>query len=793
MIAFAQAWRSLLRRRLFTITTLATLALGIAVTTTVFSVVHGVLLRPLPFPDAGQLVAVYEASPGRRERVSLVAPVRLEDWNRMSTRFEAISGSYRETVTDTSGAEPERLDGRRVMPRFFDVFGMPPLAGRTFVPDEERYGGRTAVVISEGFWARRFGRNAAAIGARLLVGGTGYTIVGVMPRQFTSAAIDVWMPAQLAPAFQQFRAERFIGGVGRLKRGVTLADGAADLARVQAELGVLYPRTDKDWSVDVRDLKEVGVGEYRRAMLMVFGAVGVLFAIAIANVAGLMLVQLQRRASELAIRAAIGASRRQVIAAVMREAAIVAALGAAAGGALAWWLTRAASTAFPSVPRMAEVSVDLRALAFAAGSGVAAAVMFGLLPALAATRATLPALLSFTGRGGSTGRHRLQAGIVVAQLALGVVLAGTAGLLVRSYGALSGVDVGFDASNVLTFHAGAAWSEDRMRVRQFQQRLITELQRMPGVRAAGYVNFLPGTGATLRSQVSVAGLSGDEPNGVLTVGSRTVTGGYLRALSIPLVAGEWCADVPEPPPAPLRALVNRQFVARFAAGQNVIGRELTFTQFKTRLLIAGIVGDVREDRPSAAAVPYVYACLPLGSWPDPEYVVHATGDPRLLIGSIRQIVKTLDPARPVFGVKLLSDVMEVALDQPRHNASLLTTFAAAALVLASLGLYGLLSLLVAERRRELGVRKALGASPRDLVTVVVFGAGRLVAGGVATGCALLLGAGFLLRTLLFGVAPYDLRALGWSVAALGFVSLVAMIVPARQAARVSAMEAMKNG
>ena len=793
MTSFAQAWRALLRRRLFTLTTVATLALGIAVTTTVFSIVHGVMVRPLPFPDGDQLVALYEASPGRRERTSLIAPGRLEDWNRMSSRFEVISGSYRESVTDTSGAEPERLDGRRVAPRFFDVFRMPPLAGRTFVADEERFGGRTAVVISEGLWSRRFNRSPAAIGARLIVGGTGYTIVGVMPRTFTSAAIDVWMPAQFPPQMLQYREARFLSGVGRLKPGATLAEGTADLARVQSELGVQFPRTDQNWSVDVNDLKEVGVGEYRRAMFMVFGAVALLFAIAIANVAGLMLVQLHRRASELAIRAAIGASRGQVIGAVMREAALVAALGVVAGAALAWWLTRAAAAAFASIPRMAEVAVDLRALAFAAGSGAAAAAIFGLLPALAATRGRLPALLSSSGRGGSTGRHRLQAGIVVAQLALGVVLAGTAGLLVRSYGALSGVDGGFDATNVLTFHVGAAWDEDRVRVRQFQTRLIEELQRMPGVRAAGYANFLPGSGATLRSQVTVAGISGGEPNGMLTVGSRTVTGGYLRALSVPLAAGERCSDTPEGPPAPLRALVNRRFVERFAAGQNLIGRELTFTEFNTRFLIAGIVGDVLEDRPSTPPVPYVYTCLPLGAWPDPEYVVRASGDPRLLLGSIRQLVKSLDPARPIFGAKLLTEVMETTLDQPRQNASLLVSFAAAALVLAALGLYGLLSLLVAERRRELGVRMALGASPRDLVKVIVVGAGRLVAGGVAIGGALLLAAGFLLRTLLFGVTPYDPQALAWSIGALAIAALAAMILPARQAAGVSAMEAMKHG
>src|SRR5258705_2730199 len=221
MTSFAQAWRALLRRPTFTLTTILTLAAGIAITTTMFSIVNGVLLRPLPYPDGGQLVSVYEASPGHRERARLIAPVRLEDWNRLNRTFAAISGSYAENVTDTSGAEPERLDGRRVMPRYFDVFGMAPAAGRTFVADEERYGGSTTAVISDGLWARRFGRRPAAVGARLIVGGTGYTIVGVMPRAFTAAALHVWVPAQLAPGLMRVREARFIGGVGRMKPGVT--------------------------------------------------------------------------------------------------------------------------------------------------------------------------------------------------------------------------------------------------------------------------------------------------------------------------------------------------------------------------------------------------------------------------------------------------------------------------------------------------------------------------------------------------------------------------------------------
>jgi predicted permease len=793
MSSLTQAWRALVRRRTFTLTTVLTLAVGIGLTTATYSIVNGVLLRSLPFPDAVQLVAVSEASPGRRERASLVAPARLIDWDRRNRTFAALSGSYAESVTDTSGAEPERLEGRRVLPRYFDVFGMAPLAGRTFDADEERFGGSHAVVIGEAFWARRFGRSPAAIGSRLIIGGTAFTIVGVMPASFTTAATDVWVPAQLSPDLMLVREARFVSGVGRINSGITLEAARQDLARVQAALGVEYPRTDKDWSVDVRALKDVRVGEYRRPLFLVFAAVGLLFAIAVANVAGLVLVQLHRRAAEFAIRAAIGASRLQVIGAVMREIGILAVAGATGGAMLAWLLTRLSVVAFASIPRMADVTLDLRALAFVAGASVVAAAAFGLLPAIAATRTRVSDLLAGAGRGASSGRHRLQSAIVIAQLALGVVLAGSAGLLLRSYSALADADSGFRADGVLTFHVGAAWDEDRTRVAQIQERLLEELHRVPGVRAAGYANFLPASRGTLRSQVTVPGLSGTEAAGVLTVGQRTVTAGYMQALSIPLLAGEWCPDLRAGGAGPARVMVNRQFVDRFAAGQNIVGRNLQFTQFRSApLLIAGVVGDVLEDGPATPAVPYVYTCLRLGSWPDPEYVVRADGDPRQLVAAIRSIVKSIDPMRPVFGVKALADVGDAALDQPRLNARLIGGFAAAALVLAALGLYGLLTLLVTQRRRELGVRTALGASPLDLVEFVVAGAGRLVATGIGAGVMLLLGAGNLMRASLFGVTPYDPRALAWSVGALTLAALVAVIVPARQAARVNAIEAIKN-
>jgi len=801
MTSMLQAWRALARRPLFTIATLLTMTAGIGVTTAVFSIVDRVLIRPLPFPDGNQLVSVYEASPSRREAISLLAPARLADWNRLNQTFEAISGNYSESVTDTSGAEPERLEGRRVMPRFFDVFAMAPLAGRTFVDEEERFGGASAVVISEPFWTRRFGRHPNAIGQRLMIRGRGYTIVGVMPRAFTSGlertalrtaiSIDVWIPAQLSPQLLSFRDARFLGGVGRMRHGVTLEQAQSDLARVQQQLGEQYPKTDKDWSTMVLDLKEVRVGEYRRALLLIFGAVALLLLIAVANMAGLMLVQLRRRSIEFAIRSAIGASSRHVVMVVMREIAILAIIGGIGGALAAVWLTNAIASGF-TIPRISEVTIDRRALLFAAGVSTLAAIGFGLVPALYAMRRRLASLLSSAGRGVPGGRYRFQGALVVAQIALSVVLAGAAGLLVRSYAALSHVPSGFKTDNTLTFHVGAAWDEDRTRIGQLQERLVQELQQLPGVRAAGFTNFFPATGATLRYQVRVDGLAGPETDGNLTVGTRTVTPGYLKALQVPLVAGEWCPEVRTGPAAQQTAMVNARFVDVYANGRNLIGRNLIVAQGNSSWRIVGTVANIIEDGPSAPAAPYVYICMPAGSWPDPEYVVRAEGDPRVIMASIRQLVRSLDSARPVFGVRRVDEIIGASLDQPRLNARFLTVFAGAALALASVGLYGLLTLLIADRRRELGVRIALGASRGDLVRLVLAGAGRLIALGMAGGLILTFAASHVLQTLLFGVTAHDPRALAAGVLALAIVSALAIAIPARQAARIDPIEAIRG-
>ena len=786
------AARSLGRHPAFALTAVLTMALGIGITTTMFSIVDTVLVKPLPFPAGDQLVTVMETNTAKSQATSLIAPGRLTDWARESRTFAALSGSYSENVTDTSGREPERLAGRRVAPQYFVVYGMAPVVGRIFTAGEELFGGSPSAIISDGFWKRRYGRDPGVLRQRLVLSGVAYSIVGVMPARFTSAPVDVWLPAQTPPGLLRVREARFLTGVGRMRPGVTIAQAAADLARVQQALGERYPASDRGWSASVADMKEGRVGAYREALWVVFAAVALLLVIAVANVAGLMLVQLHRRATELAIRQAIGGSRAQILSTLMREVLFIAGAGLLGGTALSVWLDLILGKTVAQVPRMNELVLDWRALIFDACAIVTAALAFGLWPALVATRRGTSTIVAHSGNRVSAS-HRPQQALVVAQIALGMLLAASAALMLRSYYNLTRVDAGFSTDHAITFHVGAEWGEDRTRIGQLQERLVAELQHMPTVVEAGFTNFLPATGATLRFQVTVEGLgnAGDSGDGgKITVGERTVSAGYLRALAVPLLAGAWCAPLQEASKAPPTAMVNRAFVDRY--GSDLIGRHLAFDQIAGNHTIVGVVGNLIEDGAKATAAPYVYDCLPAGAWPDPEYVVRVKGDARAVLASIRDVVHRLDASRAIFGVQTLDAVMAGTLDQPRLDAGTLSLFAAAAMGLASLGLYSLLMLLVSERTRELGVRMALGAAPMQVVGLVFAGAGRLLAAGIGLGLVLVATMTRLLGAELFGVSPLDTPTLTAAIAAFAAAAMAVAAVPAIRAARIDPIAAIRG-
>ena len=790
--AWRQAWRSLARRPAFFIATVLTLAFGAGVTTAVFSLVDTVLVKPLPYPDANALVTVYEQSPSTRERRSLVAPGRLQDWHRLNRSFVAISGTHTESLTDTSGQEPERLAGVRVTPRFFDVYGQQPAAGRWFTDDEERDTGPNAVVISERFWTRRFNRDPSAIGRVLIFGGKGYPIVGVMPASFTPAATDVWLPTKTSAWLLGQREARFLNGVGRLKPGVTIEQAARDLALVQEELGRQFPKTDTGWSVEIRSLKDARVESSRRGLVLVFASVGALWLIAVANIAGLTLVQVRRRARELAVRAALGASRGRAIAMVWREGLLIGALGAALGVAIAIGLVKVIPTILTATPRMNELTLDWRALSFTAVTTLLATVIVSVIPAVVGTRRDLPQMVAMGSRGVAGGRHRFQQGLVLAQVALSVALVGSATLLLRSYYKLTIVDRGFDPAGVVTFHVAAGWSEDRYRVGLLQTQLLTRLSELPHVQAAGLTNFLPAPGGSLRYSVRVAGLTGPNADGTMTVGSRTVTEGYLRTIRAPLVAGSFCSPFRMDDKA-RTVMVNQRFLDVHAPNQNIVGRGLEMMQNGpgAAYTITGILGTMAEDGPAVTPMPFVYVCSEPGWWPDPEYVVR-TADARALGRDLRQIVNGIDSKRAIFGLRPLTEVVDGAFDQPRLDAAILSSFASAALALAGIGLYSLFMLVVADRTREIAVRLAIGASPAEMIRLVAAAAARLLAGGLILGVGLTAAADRVLRGVLFGVASFDAGALAASVAVIATVAIAAVATPAIRAARVAPTDALRG-
>ena len=583
-----------------------------------------------------------------------------------------------------------------------------------------------------------------------------------------------------------------MSGIGRLRPGVSVEAAGRELATIQLALAKEFPKTDAGWSAEVRSFKESRIANSRRGLMLVFGAVASLWIIAVANIAGLTLVQVHRRARELAIRAALGASRARAIGTVIREGFLVAAIGGALGAGLAAWLVSLMPTVLSATPRINELKLDWRALAFVAVTSLLAACAFAVVPALAGWRPQLNRVIASGSRGVAGGHHRVQRLLVVGQVALSVVLVGSATLLLRSYYNLTHVETGFDASSTLTFHVGARWDEDRARVGQLQEQLITGLEQLPHVQAAGLTNFLPATGATLRYQAFVDGLTGPNADGSMTVGTRMISGGYLRAIRASLVAGEWCPGPKMDFKSPATAIVNQRFVEVHAANQNLVGRSLWIARRTgTPFRIVAVVGNIAEDGHATSPVPYVYTCNSAGAWPDPEYIARTT-DARAFAGDLRRLVRELDPNRAIFGLRPVQAVLDAALDQPRLDAAMLSLFAGTAVTLAAIGLYSLFMLMVSERAREMAVRLAIGAEPRQLVQLVMAGAGRLLAGGIVVGIILTAAADRLLRGALFGVSPLDAGALAAAALTLAIVSAIAVAGPAIKAARIAPIDALKG-
>jgi predicted permease len=695
-------------------------------------------------------------------------------------------------MTDTTGAEPQRVEGMRISPRFFGVLGVPAAIGRTLTPQEEAFGGAQSIVISDAFWRARFGADRAILGRRLVLNSVGRTIVGVMPPSFRypTPTTDVWVPAQMPETMMRERRARFYTTVGRLKPGVSVARAEADLTAVQARLGEQFPETDRGWGASLVPLKEEQTAGVGRTLWLLFAAVALLLVAACGNVACLLLADSARREHEIAVRFALGASRAAVVRQLLAEGLVLAVVGSALGLFTARWSVAWLRRAAVDVPLVDTVGVDARVVIFAMAVGIATTILFALAPAVTASGADPADAMTRGGRGHVGGSHLAQRALVAAQVALAIVLLTGAGLLVRSFMRLQQVPLGLDPANVITFRMSASWSESAASVVAREARTVARLEAIPGAQGAAVSQTTP---AGVHFPPGEFGIVGRDPSKKLFAMGRMVSDGYPRALKIRILQGDACRSEAGAMLSS-QVLVTKSFADQFFPGENAIGHRLTAPWLADRreVAIVGVTGDVHESGAAYAAEPLVYWCGYSPYWPDPRFILRFDPARPISLGMIRAAMTEIEPKRAVYGAQALDDTLAASVAQQRLSATLLALFAATTLGLAAMGLYGVLSQLVTARRREIGVRLALGARSAQIVASVAAQAAAVTGVGIVVG----LGGSFALArfmtTLVFGITTRDPVTFLAVPLVLAAVAAAAALVPARRAASVDPMQALRE-
>jgi putative ABC transport system permease protein len=785
----------------FSVAVVLTLALGIGANTAVFSAIDAILLRPLPFPDGDRLMRLTQVQEG--SAVPRIAPTRIEDWNRLNTTFEAITGYYTDDVVMMNRDVPERFHRALVGPRFVEVLGVTPAMGRGFNDAEHRYGGPVAVMISDRYWRNYRSADPRVLDQPLRLGTASITTAGVMAPafQFPTRDVDVWSPVADAP-WTQPRTLTWYNGLGRLRAGVSVAQAQADLDRVQAELARQYPDTDRGIRVRVEPLKEAVVGDSRASLWLLFGSVSVLLLIACTNIAALLLSRAVKRQQEITVRYSLGGSRRAVVAQLLTEVAVLASCGAAVGIVVALGASRGLRILAPELPRIQEVGIDGRILLYTAASTILVALLCGLAPAIRGTRTK--ATLSPSTRTHTSTRHSLQWLLVGVQVALSVTLLAGAGLLLRSVDALSRVNHGFDPARVLTLRVSGTYGTETTgdAVRRINA-VLDRLDQHPDVEAAAITSAFPGLADLDPVEFALAeGRDAASPR--LLAENRIVSPGYFAAMSIPVLSGELCrrsADAGDRTGVTVETVVNRQFVDRYFQGRPVVGLHLEgglrrIVENKhlagaAPSRVVGIVGNARELGADREPPPTVYTCFSAPN-PAPWHAIRTTGEPMAAVASIRRAINEVEPRRSVYDIAPLEQRTSEASAQNRLRTWLLSLFAMTALALVCAGVYGTLSYAVTLRRREVALRLALGALRWSIVRQLVGGSLRVVA--VAAACGLVLALIFTrsLSTMLYGVTPNDPATLAAVLAVVIAVAGTAAVVPAARAAFVQPMRALRE-
>jgi predicted permease len=775
-----------------------TLALGIGANTAIFSVVRAVLLRGLPYPQPERLVvlqSVIRGSPGA------VSPPDFMDWRAQSRSFSGLSAYFLSTTNLTGSGEPERLTQARVTANFFDVLGEPPALGRGFRAGEDDAGAPRVAVLSDGLWRRRFGADPTIVGRTILLDDFPTAVIGVASPTFrTPTGVDLWLTTRFdaRDLAASARGARWIDVIGRLAPGATVASATAEMNGIAARLARIDPRHDQDVTTRVLSLEENLVGNIRSPLLVLLGAVAFVLLIACVNVASLSLGRTSARETELAVRAALGAGRSRIARQILTESLVLAVGGGVVGVGLAVILTRALVALAPGDLLLADaVRVDAVVLAFAVAATVLSGLTFGVVPAIQASRRDIQERLRAGGRGAASGlRGRLRRGLVITEVALAISLLAGSGLLIRSFGHLTAVDPGFRSAGVSMFSLSLSPVRypDAARQSQFATTLLSRLERLPGVTSTGISFSLPLTNSGFGLTFAVGGraeVNGpDEPRAQV----RVATPDYFRTMGIPLLRGRnFSAE--DRADAPRVLLISRAAAERYWPNEDPIGQTLeTGWHNEGRRFggtIVGIVGDVRQFSLAGRPEPEIYA--PLAQWPLDELtvVMQSTAPPSTVLAAARAVVRELDPGLPLYDVGPLDHLVRESFAARRLYALLLATFAASALVLAAIGIYGVIAYSVQQRRRELAIRVALGAT-RDRVIGMIMGEGLwLAAVGVAIG---LVASSVLTRVLqgqLYGISRTDPATFVTVPVLLLVVAAVACVVPILRALRVDPVTAIR--
>ena len=789
--------RLLLRTPTFALIAITALTIGIGANTAIFSVINTLLLQPLPYRDAGRLAIIWEHNLPRDRKSNVVGPSNFLHWRDMNQVFDDIAATtITFNVTLTGGGDPEELQTQSVSADFFQILGVQPAVGRAFSAEEHQPNSRVAI-ISDRLWKRRFAADQTVLQRPLVVDATPYTVVGVMPPGFSflDNTVDVWRPIGFTAQSRTPRG-RSLMVVGRLKPAVTVQRAQADMTRVAAELTRMFPEFNTGWTARVVGLREQLTGDVRPALMVLAGAVAFVLLIACANIANLLLARATARPRELAVRAALGAGRSRLVRQLLAESLVLSVVGGLCGLLLAWWslgLLRSVVAARLSVPRLETVGIDAWVLTFTLAASLLSGMLFGVVPALMGSGTRLTHALKEGGRTGSAARgRRARAVFVIVEVALALVLLVAAGLLLRSFRHLLDVNPGFDPTRTVTMRLSlpdVRYGRDSGRA-QFFARLFEQIDALPGVQASGAVSYLPLTGLGAATRVTIIGQPTPPPGQEAVTDVRVMTHNYLEAMSVPLLRGRLFNEKDDAD-AKGRVVINETMARRHWPDQDPIGKRVLISWDNIEDEIIGVVGDVKHaglDLETRAMTYWPYARNAYGTM---TLAVRATANTKQTANAIVGLVRQMDPDLVVAGVSTMEDVVSNSMAQRRITMLLLSIFAGAALILAAVGIYGVIAYSVTQRTQEIGIRMALGAQHADVLRMIVRQAATLATAGVALGAA---GAFLLTRLmagLLFQVQPTDPITFISVASVLGFVAIAASYVPGRRATRVDPVIALR--